>query len=501
MKYKIFVSGAQKELAEERRAVKDFVLGEILLSEYFDVFLFEDSPAKSRSAETAYIEEVRKSDIYMGILGVKYGRADKDKISPTEAEFIEARAKQKDILIYIKGESSADKTRETGIQKLIKEIKDPGAGYCYRRFNAINKLTDFVYESLIAFLKEKGEVGRAEFDKRICEDATFSDINDEKVKWFLQIARSKRNFPLAPNSSTKDVFTHLKLLKDGRLTNAAVLLFGKEPRKYFDQTKIKCIHLPDFEVAKPFTSYQIYDGDLFEQVDKAVSFVLDILRFPVIQQEHTVQVSRPREIPVFVIQEAIVNAVAHRDYNTTSSVQVMVFLDRIEIWNSGSLPKHLKIEDLKKPHASHPSNPLLANVMFFADYIQQAGSGTLEMLKQCKKHGLPEPEFISERNLEFKTILSRDIYTERSLNKIGINERQKKAVLYVKEKGKITNKIYREICQTSERSATRDLANLTKMQIFEQHGITGKGTEYVLSRHKPAKDAIKPPQTRQRRKR
>ncbi|MBI5573808.1 MAG: DUF4062 domain-containing protein [Elusimicrobia bacterium] len=490
MKYKIFVSGVQKELKTERRAVKDSILSDVLLSEYFDVFLFEDSPAKSHSTETAYLEEVRRSEMYIGILGDKYGSAGKDKISPTEAEFREAKANHKDILIYIKGENSVDKNREAGVQKLIKEIKDSKAGYCYRRFNSINELTNLVYESLIAFLKEKGEVGRAVFDQRICDGAVFSDIDDEKVKWFLKVARAKRNFPLALDSSIQNVFTHLKLLKDGKLTNAAVLLFGKEPRKFFDQAKIKCIHLPSTEVEKPFTSYQIYEGNLFEQVDKAVSFVLDILKFPVIQQEHTVQVSRPREIPVFVVQEAIVNAVAHRDYNTTSSVQVMVFLDRVEIWNSGTLPTHLKIEDLKKPHASHPTNPLLATVMFFADYIQQAGSGTLEMLKQCKAHGLPEPDFISVRNLEFKTILARDIYTDETLNRLGLNERQKKAVLYVKEKGKITNKEYRQLNNVSNKTAYFDLSGLVEKNIFVVMGV-GKNSTYIMKGNKSNEKVMK----------
>jgi len=422
MKYKIFVSGAQKELKEERRAVKEFVRKDVLLSEYFDVFLFEDSPAKSKSAQTAYLEEVRKSDIYIGILGQQYGGVEKGKISPTEGEFREARAKHKEILIYIKGQNTVDKRRETGVQKLIKEIKNPKVGYSYRRFENADELSNLVYESLIFFLKEKGEIGKAGFDQRICEGAKFSDIDNAKVKWFLKVARAKRNFPLGVDSSIQDVFTHLKLIRDGRLTNAAILLFGKNPRKFFDQAKIKCVQLPSTEVVKPFSSYHIYEEEnLFEQVDKAVAFVLDAIKFPVIQQAHTVQVARPREIPEFAIHEAIVNAVAHRDYNTTSSVQVMVFLDRVEIWNSGILPRNLKVEDLKKPHSSHPSNPTLANVLYFGNYIQQVGSGTTEMVRQCKEHGLPEPEFVSVRNLEFKTILARDVFTEANLIQMRLN--------------------------------------------------------------------------------
>ena len=99
MKYKIFVSGAQKELKAERRAVKDFIAGEVLLSEYFDVFLFEDVSAKSKPAQSVYLGEVRDSDIYIGILGQEYGSVGKNKMSPTEEEFRDAKKFGKTILV------------------------------------------------------------------------------------------------------------------------------------------------------------------------------------------------------------------------------------------------------------------------------------------------------------------------------------------------------------------------------------------------------------------
>ncbi len=478
-RYKIFISGVQKEFKEERRAVKDFIIKDVLLSEYFNVFLFEDSPAKSKSAEKAYIDEVRKSDIYIGVLGTEYGGSGKS-ISPTEAEFREARAKHKEILIYIKGQNTVDKKRAPGLRKLIKEIRDPRAGYSYKRFEDINELMGLIYESLISFLREKGEVVKAGFDQRICKDAKLSDIDKTKVKWFLKVARKKRNFPLGEDSSVKEVFTHLKLIKDDKLTNAAILLFGKNPRMFFDQAKIKCVQLPSTEVVKPFSSYHIYEEEnLFEQVDKAVAFVLDAIKFPVIQQKNTVQVARPREIPEFAVHEAIVNAVAHRNYNTTSSVQVMVFLDRVEIWNAGTLPDTLTVEDLKKLHASHPPNTNLASVLYLANYIQQVGSGTTEMVRQCKEHGLPEPEFVSVRNREFRTILARDVFTEDALRQMGLNERQIKAVNFVKEHGQITNKEYVKLTSVASRQALTDLKGLVKKGIFSPIG-KGRSARYLL---------------------
>ena len=158
----------------------------------------------------------------------------------------------------------------------------------------------------------------------------------------------------------------------------------------------------------------------------------------------------------------------------------MVFLDRVEIWNSGTLPHNLKVEDLKKPHSSHPSNPTLATVLYFGNYIQQVGSGTTEMVRQCKEHGLPEPEFVSVRNLEFKTILARDIYTDDVLSKLGLNDRQIEAVKFVKIEGRITNKEYQKTFGLKKRQSTDDLKELEIKGILARVGTTGKGTYYIL---------------------
>src|ERR1039457_1761054 len=119
-KYKVFISGVQKEQKAERRAVKAAILGNGLLSEYFDVVLFEDAPARGKSPESSYLNEVRGSDIYIGLLGDHYGGSVGGGMSPTEAELREAQNQQKEILIYIKGENgTTDKKSELGVQKQI----------------------------------------------------------------------------------------------------------------------------------------------------------------------------------------------------------------------------------------------------------------------------------------------------------------------------------------------------------------------------------------------
>ena len=99
------------------------------------------------------------------------------------------------------------------------------------------------------------------------------------------------------------------------------------------------------------------------------------------------------EIPREVVAEGIVNAVAHRDYASNGSVQVMLFADRLEVWNPGCLPSSLTVEGLRKPHGSAPHNPLLAEPLYQTQYIERMGTGTGDMIRRCREAGLPEPEF------------------------------------------------------------------------------------------------------------
>ena len=158
----------------------------------------------------------------------------------------------------------------------------------------------------------------------------------------------------------------------------------------------------------------------------------------------------------------------------------MVFADRVEVWNAGSLPSELTIEDLKKPHTSFPANPYLANVMYLADYAQKAGSGTIEMVEQCRAQHAPEPEFVLIRNKEFRTILPRDYLTDQVLNRMGLNERQVKAIKHIKEHGQITNTEYKNMCGVSKATATRDFVDLSKKGLIVKVGITGRGTSYKI---------------------
>jgi len=139
----------------------------------------------------------------------------------------------------------------------------------------------------------------------------------------------------------------------------------------------------------------------------------------------------------------------------------------------------LTFEALKRQHSSRPRNPIIADVCFKGGYIDAWGRGTLKIINSCKEAGLPEPEF-TERDGGILVTLFKDVFSVEQLKKLGLNKRQIKAVLFVKENGKITNKEYMSSFNVSRITATRDLQDLVKRNILKYSETKGAGAYYEL---------------------
>jgi len=222
------------------------------------------------------------------------------------------------------------------------------------------------------------------------------------------MARSKRSFPLSVETPPLSLLAHLDLMDDkGRLANAAVLLFGKKPQKFFITSEVKCVQFYGDVVEKPMPAYQIYRGDVFELVDQATSFVMSRINNWVGTRAEGSKADVPTrpELPLDAVKEAIVNAVCHRDYTSNASVQIMLFRNRLEVWNPGVLPYGLTVQKLFGPHKSLPANPLLADPMYWNGYIEKVGTGTEDIINKCRDYGLRTPEFYQEE--DFRVVIWR----------------------------------------------------------------------------------------------
>jgi len=387
-KYRIFISSVQKEFKNERNALKNYIYGDPLLREFFEVFIFEDLPAADIRADKVYLEKVRVSDIYLGLFGKEYGVEDTGGKSPTHKEFLQAGESGEHRLIFIKG--TDDTVRH---KKMLSLIKLAGKQLIRRRFNTQTELNSAVYASLVNYLLSAGKIITGPFDAAPCRKAKISDISDDKIRWFLARARSMRDFVLSEKTPAINVMTHLNLLDEGKPNNAAILLFGSNPQRFLITSEVKCMHFHGLRKLKPIPSYQIYKGTVFYMVDQAVDFVMSKLNRSVGTREKGPQAPVEYDIPQEVVTEGIVNAVAHRDYTSNASVEIMLFPDRLEIWNPGTLPPSLTIDSLSRPHSSQPGNPLIAEPMFLTKYIEKAGSGIVDMFEHCRRAGLKPPEF------------------------------------------------------------------------------------------------------------
>jgi ATP-dependent DNA helicase RecG len=160
--------------------------------------------------------------------------------------------------------------------------------------------------------------------------------------------------------------------------------------------------------------------------------------------------------------------------------QVRVYDNKLTLWNHGTLPEGITLDKLSKSHSSYPRNPILAEACFKGSYINSWGSGIMKIVDSCKAAGLPTP-ILEEDGGGFIVKRFKDRFTEEQLQKLGLNERQIKAVLYVKEKGKITNSEYQAINEISKPTATRDLSELTDTYKILKNSGVGAGSIYELT--------------------
>ena len=399
-KQRVFISSVQSEFATERQALHDYILSDSLLGRFFEPFIFENLPASDQRADAVYLSQVQRCQIYIALLGKKYGSEDETGISPTEHEFNYASQHYKTRLVFLTTHKAEE--RDAKENKFIDKVQSV---VVRKSFSTVDELKAAVYSSLVNYLIEKEIIRTGPFDATFHSNATIADIDAEKVRDFVRIARSKRGFPLHEPAPLEDILVHLNLMNRGRLTHASLLLFGKKPQRYFINSEIRCAHFHGTLVEKPIPSYKVFKGDVFDLVDQSVDFVLSKLDYSIGTRSKEVSIPGKYEIPKEIISEVIVNAVAHRDYTSNGSVQVMLFKDRLEVINPGVLPLGWTIEKLKKTHSSVPANPLLAEPMYLKGYIERLGTGTLDIIRIARENNLQEPEF--EQNESFKAVVYR----------------------------------------------------------------------------------------------
>lgn len=303
-----------------------------------------------------------------------------------------------------------------------------------------------------------------------CRGCALTDLDDLAVETYLVMAGMEGG--MSPDL----VLRNLGLLNEAATPcHGAVLLFARHPQQFIPEAQTKCARFAGTSSVE-FLDERTLDGTLLHQLDEALAFVARNT-----QQALRITGRPAREVvpeyPAEAVREALVNALCHRDYAVTGTVQVRIYDDRLEVWNPGRLPPELSIEKLHHAHPSRPHNPRLAQALHRARVIEHWGTGTLRIIKDCESRGI-NVEFSAESG-DF-VVRFRKTAAAVPTEKGTLNARQKKALAFVQEHGGISNSEYQRLVGVSERKALEDLLELVAAGKCKRTG-RGRTTRYEMS--------------------
>ena len=254
-----------------------------------------------------------------------------------------------------------------------------------------------------------------------------------------------------------DFLQKLGAIKGGKPTVCAVMCFSSNPQLHLPYAMVKC----GIFIGGALRREREVGGDIRAQIKGALDFLRENLtvRFKVDESGKRVEMY---EIPLEALREAIVNALAHRDYSIPSPVYVKVFENRVEVTNPGELPAPLTPEVLKKDHPSILRNPKLANFLFLSGFIEKWGRGTNKMVELCVKQGLREPEFVEDIGF-FKVLISRGV----------LNELERRVLKLVGERELPSAEVAKKL-EINERTARKHLSALCSMGLIARRRVGRK---------------------------
>lgn len=330
--------------------------------------------------------------------------------------------------------------------------------------------------SLQEFLLKK--MGRT-WDDLSLPTVSINELSKDAVSSFLDFAIKCGRVPTeADRQDNAMLLKNLRLVTEkGELKNAALLLFGKDPMKFFLSSYFKIGRFGESDSDLRFQD--VVEGDIFRMADRVIDRLKEKYLVSSISYEgiHRVETL---EYPEAALREAILNAIVHRDYADSSTIQLSVYDDKLILWNPGKLPFDITIEQLKKKHPSRLRNKNIAEIFFRAGHVESWGRGIDKILDVFKKAKMPEPLF-EEIAGGLQVTFLKDIYTEKYLETFALNHRQIKAVQYVKKNGGISNAIYQKMNNIKQTVSSKELQELVKKGILKMTGRKGRAVKYALN--------------------
>jgi ATP-dependent DNA helicase RecG len=320
-----------------------------------------------------------------------------------------------------------------------------------------------------------------DFEAEVIPGTTRDDFSRDMIEEYLlkRAERTKRPY----NGRVDDLLQEIgAITADGKPTVAGILLFSDYPQQWLPQSSVV---FAKFVGTTPrgesglagYTRREELTGPLPRLIEKAWNLIWSEMAVSAVvkgleREERT-------EYPQFAVREAIVNAICHRDYRLRGRrIELRMYSDRLEVISPGGLPGFITVENIKDEHFSR--NPHVVNGLFQWGYIEELGLGIDRMIEVMAQAGHQPPNF-DARPYSFAVTL----YNEREKPKQpdwmrNTNHRQAQALQYIRDKGSITNREYRQLCEgVSAETLRLDLVDMVEKSILMKVG-SKKGTHYIL---------------------
>ena len=507
-KFNIFVSSVQKELEDERVIVQNLLSTDPFLSAHCSPVLYEFEPASSDKALAGCLKSLDGCQVYLLIVGSQYGTL-VGKLSITHAEYRRAKEKKLPVLAFIKGDRKAK--REEGTETLLKELDADGPKY--KRFGNVIELQKEVRAALVKLLKDEfgitpssdeNEIAQqtieatSKFESQSLTRLRWSDLDHGVVRRLIAVAEGKATEQLSAGdlltgASVRGLIWHDPQAGEHYATAAGIVLLAKDPSAVFPQCRILADAYRGAEPDGNPGDHEDIRGPMPTAIDRAVAFIDRNTRHPM----RVVGLNRLRldEYPVEALREALVNAVAHRQYEDAGrKIMLEVFSDRVVLSSPGLPPSPITLANLRKgKYRPCSRNPVLAQCLSYFHRIEERGSGFRRMRDQMLNHGLDQPLLGTDTGYFQVTFpgpgenLNRIRIPEARLVvtptvEAQLNERQKDMVRRLTNGDELTSRECRKLYTLSAQAVYEDFQKLIELGIARQTG-SGRSTRYVLNPH------------------
>ena len=362
-------------------------------------------------------------------------------------------------------------------------------------YNRVGRSTVVAKNTEILSLIENRKDADYNWERMPVLGAELEDLDIYEIQRTIELVKkrdSQRTF-----IDEEDFLIQQGLILNGNITNACIVLFGKDPTRFIPQSKIRLTVYPDKNATNTFLEDRFFEGNIFSNITSVFTY-LDALYAKTIRIEG-IHRTEKKNYPEIALREGILNAIVHRDYKSANGfMQISIFSDRTEISNFGSLPEGITVADLKREHPSILRNPDIANICFIRQYIEMVGSGIIRILSECKKNGFKMPKWSDKNNILLLTFpgvshivnegINEGIFQNNegiNINIEGVNEGTRKTIekilSYINKKPMVKTSDIEVFIGRSNATTERYLKILRENNYIEYVGANKTGGYKILN--------------------